>query len=51
MLATALYEPPVDFGKRTSFDLRRIVEDQVWQRNYRMISLLLYIPSHMIQAI
>ena len=29
MLATALYEPPVDFNVRTSFDLRRIVEDQV----------------------
>lgn len=31
MLATALYEPPVDFRKRTSFDLRRIVEDQ-WRK-------------------
>ena len=29
MLATALYEPPVGFNTRTSFDLRRIVEDQV----------------------
>ncbi|KAK3085879.1 hypothetical protein FSP39_009975 [Pinctada imbricata] len=31
MLATALYEPPVDFGTRTGFDLRRIVEDQ-WRK-------------------
>ncbi|KAJ8297545.1 hypothetical protein KUTeg_024076 [Tegillarca granosa] len=31
MLATALYEPPVDFNVRTSFDLRRIVEDQ-WRK-------------------
>ncbi|KAK7503919.1 hypothetical protein BaRGS_00005042, partial [Batillaria attramentaria] len=30
-LATSLYEPPVDFNTRTSFDLRRIVEDQ-WRK-------------------
>ncbi|KAL8558461.1 hypothetical protein ACOMHN_052278 [Nucella lapillus] len=30
-LVTALYEPPVDFNTRTSFDLRRIVEDQ-WRK-------------------
>ncbi|XP_053389979.1 uncharacterized protein LOC128552922 isoform X3 [Mercenaria mercenaria] len=32
MLATALYEPPVSFNTRTSFDLRRIVEDQ-WRKD------------------
>ncbi|XP_041358680.1 transmembrane protein 232-like isoform X2 [Gigantopelta aegis] len=31
MLATALYEPPIDYHKRTMFDLRRIVEDQ-WRK-------------------
>ncbi|ESO94973.1 hypothetical protein LOTGIDRAFT_232123 [Lottia gigantea] len=31
MLATALYEEPVNFNTRTSFDLRRIVEDQ-WRK-------------------
>ncbi|XP_052278054.1 uncharacterized protein LOC127876689 isoform X2 [Dreissena polymorpha] len=31
MLASALYEPPVTFNTRTSFDLRRIVEDQ-WRK-------------------
>ncbi|XP_060065301.1 transmembrane protein 232-like isoform X1 [Ylistrum balloti] len=35
MLATALYEPPIDFKKRTSFDLRRIVEDQ-WRKELQM---------------
>ncbi|KAL5013066.1 hypothetical protein ScPMuIL_011617 [Solemya velum] len=30
-LATALYEPPVGFKKRTSYDLHRIVEDQ-WRK-------------------
>ncbi|XP_013408487.1 transmembrane protein 232 isoform X2 [Lingula anatina] len=30
-LATALYEPPLDFNTRTSFDLKRIVEDQ-WRK-------------------
>ena len=28
-LATALYEPSINFESRTGFDLRRIVEDQV----------------------
>ena len=28
-LATALYQPPVSFESKTSYDLRRIVEDQV----------------------
>ncbi|WAQ97990.1 TM232-like protein [Mya arenaria] len=32
MLASALYEPPVSFSTRTSFDLRRIVEDQ-WRKD------------------
>lgn len=32
MLATALYEPPMSFNTRTSFDLRRIVEDQ-WRKD------------------
>ncbi|KAI0211151.1 transmembrane protein 232 [Lamellibrachia satsuma] len=31
MLATALYEPPVDYRTRTSFDLMRIIEDQ-WRK-------------------
>ncbi|XP_067661343.1 transmembrane protein 232-like [Haliotis asinina] len=31
MLATALYEPTVSFNTRTTFDLRRIVEDQ-WRK-------------------
>ncbi|KAK7096660.1 transmembrane protein 232-like [Littorina saxatilis] len=30
-LATSLYEPPVNYNTRTSFDLRRIVEDQ-WRK-------------------
>ena len=29
LLATALYDPPVDYKTRTSFDLMRVVEDQV----------------------
>ncbi|XP_060593523.1 transmembrane protein 232-like isoform X2 [Ruditapes philippinarum] len=32
MLATALYEPSPSFNTRTSFDLRRIVEDQ-WRKD------------------
>ena len=28
-LATALYEPPTSYNTRTSFDLKRMVEDQV----------------------
>lgn len=31
-LASALYEPPVTYNTRTSFDLRRIVEDQ-WRKD------------------
>lgn len=31
-LAMSLYEPPVNFNTRTSFDLRRIVEDQ-WRKD------------------
>ena len=33
-LATALYEAPVSVNTRVSFDLRRIVEDQVSIFNY-----------------
>ena len=29
MLATALQEPVPDYNKRTSFDLKRVIEDQV----------------------
>ncbi|XP_050415849.2 uncharacterized protein LOC126829773 [Patella vulgata] len=35
MLATALYEEPVGFNTRTSFDLRRIVEDQ-WRKELQV---------------
>eukprot|EP00058_Branchiostoma_floridae_P020043 XP_002605533.1 hypothetical protein BRAFLDRAFT_104100 [Branchiostoma floridae] len=31
LLHVATYEPPVDYNTRTSFDLRRIVEDQ-WRK-------------------
>jgi len=39
MLATALYEPPVDYKTRTSFDLMRVIEDQVGI-TYYSVSLL-----------
>ena len=36
MLSTAFQETPVDFVTRTSFDLKRIVEDQVSFLSYLM---------------